>query len=199
VIDLQRTGGVAFDVAFSVWTQLTVLTGKEECTPERTAIGHAHGSASSGAKACNLTAMAPLECNHFGEERAPCTASQEAGAKNSLALLECKHFGEERAPYTAKSGRRRSPRSNSVAWRRWCSTLSDRRPARARTCDRYRCSRCRVGIQSNPRPASAFVCVCVCVRRGGGGSWGALVRINCRNKFVRPELCYESTCSSMAL
>jgi hypothetical protein len=32
--------------AFSVWTEFTVPTGKR--TPERNAIGHTHGSASSG-------------------------------------------------------------------------------------------------------------------------------------------------------
>jgi hypothetical protein len=37
--------------AFSVWTQLTVSTGKKSDHPRRNAIGHTHDSASSGAKA----------------------------------------------------------------------------------------------------------------------------------------------------
>jgi hypothetical protein len=35
-------------VAFRVWMQCTVPTGKRQCTPERNGIGHTHARASSG-------------------------------------------------------------------------------------------------------------------------------------------------------
>jgi hypothetical protein len=46
-------------VAFSVWTEFTVPTGKRQWTPERNAIGHTHARASSGGAKARETQWHP--------------------------------------------------------------------------------------------------------------------------------------------